>query len=262
MIEKIMKAVKSSNKRRGRNITIGAVIGFLLSCTAVMGVTEGNYLWIKDDNGEIKFSTNGKEWNNENPYSENSWNTTTNTYTNNITLSGKGNGVSKANYGLKLGTITNLNSEFKFINNGVISGTGSGNSACGILYNGQGKIEAITNRGEISGKSSDNYSDYGYGINISSEERGTVRKIGTLNNIGKIYGENTKNNGYGIYIYSSSGEITTINNTGIISGKSTSNDGYGIYISSEKEKIETLNNTGIISGKSTGKRNSDYGIYI
>ena len=25
MIEKIMKAVKSSNKRRGRNITIGAV---------------------------------------------------------------------------------------------------------------------------------------------------------------------------------------------------------------------------------------------
>ena len=51
MIEKIMKAVKSSNKRRGRNITIGTVIVFLLSCTAVMGVTEGNYLWIKDNNG-------------------------------------------------------------------------------------------------------------------------------------------------------------------------------------------------------------------
>ena len=48
MIEKIMKAVKSSNKRRGRNITIGAVIGFLLSCTAVMGTVDGNYLWIKN----------------------------------------------------------------------------------------------------------------------------------------------------------------------------------------------------------------------
>ena len=46
MIEKIMKAVKSSNKRRGRNITIGAVIGFLLSCTAVMGADD-NYLFIK-----------------------------------------------------------------------------------------------------------------------------------------------------------------------------------------------------------------------
>ncbi len=28
MIEKVMKAVKSSNKKRSRNITIGAVIGF------------------------------------------------------------------------------------------------------------------------------------------------------------------------------------------------------------------------------------------
>ena len=54
MIEKIMKAVKSSNKRRGRNITIGAVIGFLLSCTAVMGA--GDYLWIreKDNTGKFK----------------------------------------------------------------------------------------------------------------------------------------------------------------------------------------------------------------
>ena len=40
MIEKIMKAVKSSNKKRGRNITVGAVVGFLLSCTSVMGAEE------------------------------------------------------------------------------------------------------------------------------------------------------------------------------------------------------------------------------
>ena len=46
MIEKILKAVKSSNKKRGRNITVGAVVGFLLSCTAVMGADE-NYLLIK-----------------------------------------------------------------------------------------------------------------------------------------------------------------------------------------------------------------------
>ncbi|EJZ44671.1 hypothetical protein FUAG_03241 [Fusobacterium ulcerans ATCC 49185] len=30
MIEKIMKAVKSGNKKRGRNITIGITIGLIL----------------------------------------------------------------------------------------------------------------------------------------------------------------------------------------------------------------------------------------
>ena len=87
MIEKIMKAVKSSNKRRGRNITIGAVIGFLLSCTAVMGADD-NYLWIKNDNGVIKFSTDNSEPAlTANPYANagNTW--IDNTYTNNMTLS-------------------------------------------------------------------------------------------------------------------------------------------------------------------------------
>ena len=72
MIEKMMKAVKRGNKKRSRNITIGAVVGFLLSCTAVMGTDE--YLWIKEDNGTIKFSTdNSDPAGTDNPYSENNW---------------------------------------------------------------------------------------------------------------------------------------------------------------------------------------------
>ncbi len=63
MIEKIMKAVKSNNKRRGRNITIGAVIGFLLSCTAVMGADEVK-LNITLNGEKIEF--NGKEYGSEN----------------------------------------------------------------------------------------------------------------------------------------------------------------------------------------------------
>ena len=83
MIEKIMKAVKSSNKRRGRNITIGAVVVFLLSCTAVMGTVDGNYLWIKDNDG-IKFSTDNSEPAlTANPYAENNWLESTETYINN-----------------------------------------------------------------------------------------------------------------------------------------------------------------------------------
>ena len=81
MIEKIMKAVKSGNKKRGRNITIGAVVGMLLSCTSVMGADE--YLWIKGDEG-IKYNTEEKyvsgsgpfdgTWKEEDPYaSENLW---------------------------------------------------------------------------------------------------------------------------------------------------------------------------------------------
>ena len=136
MIEKIMKAVKSSNKRRGRNITIGAVVGFLLSCTAVMG--EGNYLWIKKD-GEIKFNTTANNdyegiWDKGNPYKNagNIWDTVT--YTNNTTLSSsKANGRIMTNfgyaydlsYGLRLsGNLTDVN----FVNNGSITGIMSNDS--------------------------------------------------------------------------------------------------------------------------------------
>ena len=96
MIEKIMKVVKRGNKRRGRNITIGAVVGFLLSCTVVMGAD--SYLWIKGDGGEIEFNTtetvdgsgswNEGNWDTENPYEDvgNIWDTGTKTYTNNATL--------------------------------------------------------------------------------------------------------------------------------------------------------------------------------
>ena len=163
MIEKIMKAVKSSNKRRGRNITIGAVIGFLLSCTAVMGADD-NYLWIKGDSGEIKFNTekttkvDGSDegnWSTTNPYSDNKWDKDTKTYTNNTTLSSsEKNGVNDnsrdISYGLRLsGELTDVN----FVNNGSIIGimraTSSSNYGYGI-YN-SAKMGNIENTGVISG---------------------------------------------------------------------------------------------------------------
>ena len=154
MIEKIIKAVKSSNKKRSRNITIGAVIGFLLLCTAVAGA-EDKYLRIKKD-GEIKFNTtetkntDGSDgsWSEENPYANagNTW--IDNTYTNNMTLSsseanGKGTYDGKEvniSYGLRLsGDLAGVN----FINNGSIIGIGS-NYGYGI-YNDGGTITTLTN---------------------------------------------------------------------------------------------------------------------
>lgn len=75
MIEKIMKAMKSNNKKRGRNITIGVAVGFLLSCTLAAGANNGkNYLIIKKDKGTTQFSTeNESRLQSKNPYLE--WNT-------------------------------------------------------------------------------------------------------------------------------------------------------------------------------------------
>ena len=258
MIEKIMKAVKRGNKRRGRNITIGAVIGFLLSCTAVMGAD--SYLWIKKDDkdGKIKFSIDGTttsdgNWIEENPYENagNIWKE--NTYTNNMTLlSSKANGVNifdkneNISYGLRLsGDLTGVN----FINNGSITGimsTASGTSNGYGIYN-TGTMGDITNRGVISG-----YGDYsgtstknGYGSGIyNTDTMGDITNTGIINGSGNGTGYG---HGYGIFTSITHG-MGNITNTGVISG-SGSSDGYGIYNS---VAVENVTNRGVISGSSNG----------
>ncbi|MEQ3306591.1 autotransporter outer membrane beta-barrel domain-containing protein [Fusobacterium varium] len=272
MIEKIMKAVKSSNKRRGRNITIGAVIGFLLSCTAVMGADD-NYLWIKGDSGKIQFNTiitddeNGTKgnWKEENPYEEVTWNPETSTYTNNMTLlSSTANGVNNngddISYGLRLsGELTDVN----FINNGSITGImNSTSSSIGYGIYNLAKMENITNTGEISGtgKGDGSGDGTGYGIyNLGT--MGAITNAGVISGTGKS--TSGKSEGYGIYnILSTMGDIT---NEGVISGtgKSTSgkSEGYGIYNS--LSTMGAITNEGVISGSGTssGDDGSGYGIY-
>ena len=245
MIEKIIKAIKSNNKKRSRNITIGAVIGFLLSCTAVMGA-EDNYLWIKGENG-IKFNTtettsSGGSWNEKNPYANagNTW--IDNTYTNNITLSSSeanGNdGNYDISYGLRLsGDLAGVN----FINNGSIIGIGS-NYGYGI-YNDGGTITTLTNNGLISGSP---YGIYNYGEITTLTNNGLISDsyYGVWNNSGTI--ETLTNNGLisgsGSGVWNNSGgTITMLTNNGLISGS-----GYGIY--NDGGTIEILTNNGLISG--------------
>ena len=299
MIEKIMKAVKSSNKKRSRNITIGTVIGFLLSCTAVMGA--GDYLWIKEDSGKIKFSTDSTTdsaegtWNERNPYENagNIWDKDTKTYTNNTLLSsnaanGKNSSGRNISYGLRLsGELTDVN----FINNssigemsgvaynygygiynestkmgnienmGVISGYGTSSSGYGNgIENYKGTIGDITNTGVISGYCSSSYG-YGNGYGIENDE-GT---IGDITNTGVIsgYGNGlSSGSGYGITNYSleSLAQMGNITNAGLINGSgSSTGSGRGI---NNTHTMENITNTGIISG--TGKLDSSgksYGIY-
>ena len=274
MIEKIMKAVKSSNKRRGRNITIGAVIGFLLSCTAVMGATSDKYLWIEKDDkdGKIKFNTTATtdgdgKWEEENPYSDNNWDkdTKTYTYTNNMTLlsstaNGKSNG-SNISYGLRLsGNLTGVN----FINNGSITGEMSGNGYG--IYNYKSEMENITNAGVISGTGKSDSK----GINTGS---GIYNKSGTMKNItnvGVISGTGKNDDsgygfGYGIY---NSGTMKNITNTGLISGTGSSGSGTGYGIYNSLGTIGDITNAGIINagiingyGNSTSGKGTGYGIY-
>ena len=257
MIEKIIRAVKSSNKKRGRNITVGAVVGMLLSCTVAMGTD--NYLWIKkDSDGTIKFSKNSTDkdgtdgtWG-ENPYRENTWDGVKYEYVNNITLFGKDNGTDgtyNIGYGLKLsGDLGDLS----FVNNGSITGTGS--SSTGI----QGNVTTLTNNGSITGISSGSSSyNLGYGI------QGNVT---TLTNNGSITGTSSEsssyNSGYGIQ-----GNVTTLTNNGIITGTGSSSykSGYGIRISSRNIR---LTNTGVIYGDTNAIASSsssianNYGILV
>ncbi|MEG9320881.1 autotransporter domain-containing protein [Fusobacterium varium] len=229
MIEKVMKAVKRGNKKRSRNITIGAVIGFLLSCTAVMGADIGLEITQKADE-EIKFD--GIEYDRDrHKFSDNTFKD--NTYTNNMTISAEN--ASGNAYGIKLKL--SGESSISIINNGTISGNSTKSTGNGIS-NESGIIETLTNNGLISGSSPTN----GYGISSNG--------IGILTNNGLISGSSSAN-GYGIY--SNKGTIETLTNNGIISGSSGSN-GNGIKINNGK--IETLTNNGIISGSGS----NGYGI--
>ncbi|WP_462425514.1 autotransporter domain-containing protein [Fusobacterium varium] len=299
MIEKIMKAVKSSNKRRGRNITIGAVVGFLLSCTAVMGADD--YLWIKGDSGKIEFNkaettASDGSWNKGNPYENagNIWKE--NTYTNNMKLSSNGaNGKDMdidISYGLRLsGGLTNVN----FVNNSSITGkvsSGSGDgygiynsaemgniknageiSGSGIsggygIYNKSGTIGGITNTGEISGSGTGNINasgdGFGYGINNESGTIGGITNTGEISGTGKS-ASTGKGHGYGIY---NSGTMENITNTGIISGtgigdSSYGGDGYGINnYSTSTSTVGAITNTGLIIGIGTSSSGDGEGYGI
>ena len=279
MIEKIIKVVKSGNKKKGRNITIGAVVGMLLSCTVVMG-EDVSVLEITQETSGIKFSKGGTEFTPGNdkedpkkdPYPENTWDKESTTYTNSSIISIEQNNGNV--YGVKLiGDLNNLN----FINNGLISGKiNQAGYGYGIyIYNYSSSTNSITrlaNNGNIYGSYGIyNYSDSSssnsniitlinngsinggtsgiYNKSLSSDKSSSIERL--INN-GRIYG-----NTFGIYNHSDSSSISNIenftNNGSIVSGN------YGIYnysTNSGKSKITSLTNNGSITGKSSGIYNS------
>ncbi|WP_130891726.1 autotransporter domain-containing protein [Fusobacterium ulcerans] len=229
MIEKIMKAVKRSSKRRSVNITIGAVVGFLLSCSTIIGADQ--YLWIKEDNG-IKFSAdNGVTSVSLDPYSnKNIWNESVKIYINNMGLTGIDNGSGIEGYGLKLSG--NLE-KFKFINNSSIIGTSTKGFGYGIYNNGI--VTELINNGSIAGIFSKDVS-----LGISNDDI-----ITTLTNNGSITGETTESFGSGI---ANNGTITELINNGSITGIAGIDRSYGI---SNDDIITTLTNNGSITGEAT-----------
>ncbi|MDH6457793.1 hypothetical protein M2102_001422 [Fusobacterium sp. PH5-7] len=254
MIEKIMKAVKSSNKKRGRNITVGAVVGMLLSCTAVMGAGEIG-LDIKKGDGGIEFSKDGTSFDPNdlegpnNPYPENIWDNSTKTYTNNTTIFGRNE--SGESSGIK---IENLDENITIKNNGNIYGYAKNTNdtnAYGIQMN-NGKIE---NNGIISGYQA--YVQSTYGIKTST---------GKINNNGAIFGHLNQSKkasnmySYGIYIDSGSSNIVNNNGNiyGIIIDSTGGPKGQGIYIESGK----VSNNGSIYTCEKANQSTTAVGIEI
>ena len=250
MIEKIMKAVKSGNKKRGRNITIGAVVGMLLSCTVVMG-EDISGLDIANDGTEIKFNKDGIEFipGNENdpnkdPYLENTWDEESKTYTNNTTIS-----VTNAD---GIGSGINVNATgVNIVNKGTISGTAGGSSIPGYGINilSSSTVKDITNTGLIIGVGSTFY-----GSSHGILNKGTI--TGTITNNGLITGTKAGQIGYGIL--NSTGSIERLVNNGLITGDG-SNAGATVISNVNSGNIEELINTGLITTKKgTGIQNSSY----
>ena len=246
-MDKIIKAVKSSNKKRGRNITIGAVVGMLLSYTVVMGAEE-NYLWIKSDGGVIEFSNDGNSegkeetWEKENPYDENSWNG--NTYINNMILYGEDNGkdLSKPiGYGLKLSGDLK---EVSFINNGLILGKGKYNYG---IFNSSCNIKSIINNGII----------YGYYTGIgNSSDNSSSSIIGNILNNGTVFGSDfgIYNESYG---YNSVSTIDNIINNGTVYSNNTGIENYTNI--SASSNIGNIINNGAVYSNNAGIENKSYG---
>ncbi|MDH6458877.1 hypothetical protein M2102_002525 [Fusobacterium sp. PH5-7] len=245
-MDKIIKAVKSSNKKRGRNITIGAVVGMLLSYTVVMGADD-NYLWIKGEEETIKFSTidggeSGSNWSNKNPYDENSW--LGNTYTNNTILSGtnNGKGLSKpTGYGLKL---SGYLKEVSFINNGLVLGKGEYNYG---IFNSSCNIKSIINNGII----------YGYYTGIgNSNDNSNSSIIGNILNNGTVFGSD-----FGIYNESyGSNSVSTIDNiinNGTVYSNNTGIENYTNI--SASSNIGNIINNGAVYSNNAGIENKSYG---
>ena len=246
-MDKIIKAVKSSNKKRGRNITLGAVVGMLLSYTVVMGADD-NYLWIKGEEETIKFSTidgggSGSNWSNENPYDENSW--LGNTYTNNTILSGtnNGKGLSKpTGYGLKLSGDLK---EVSFINNGLVLGKGEYNYG---IFNSSCNIKSIINNGII----------YGYYTGIgNSSDNSSSSIIGNILNNGTVFGSDfgIYNESYG---YNSVSTIDNIINNGTVYSNNTGIENY-TNISASSNIGNIINNGTVFGNSNAGIDNKSYG---
>ena len=257
MLERIMKAVKSGNKKRGRNITIGTIVGMLLSCTVVMGVEIIGLEITKDNSDNIKFTAlsggegskisigeDSNEYYNHNIFKDN-------VYTNNMRIEG---GSSYYNtYGMKLSSLTD---NFILINENVITGRNTGKEQNSIGENSIGiniensNIEfAIKNNGIIS-------SEKGRLVTTGIKIDANIKKT-TIENEGIISAKTdspSKSLAKGI---ENDGKNMEIVNLGIIYGDAYEKEGIGITNKGSNFKLE---NSGIIYGNSNVKSQNIMGV--
>ena len=234
MIEKIMKAVKSGNKKRGRNITVGAVVGMLLSCTVAMGEdppdTEEVGLNITNNGSGIKI---------DKVFLDNTLKG--NTYTNNTEILGESSTATEEGIGINIDG-ENKKTNLTLVNNGMISGKSSVERAYGIKVENLGENSKFNfiNNGALLGETTSGKQG-GYGIYIGSNLGSS-----TLVNNGLISAK-----GYhttGIYVLET--RIETLNNNGLILA-SGDDSGYGIYIF-QKAFLKAIENKGLILAKNIG----------
>ncbi|MCF0169837.1 MAG: autotransporter domain-containing protein, partial [Fusobacterium varium] len=261
----------------GRNITIGAVIGFLLSCTAVMGEDKVQ-LDIAVNDGKIKF--NGEEYNSEtHKFLDNTFDGET--YTNNEVIFKETSGMDDTSTGIKLAL---SDKTINIINNGIIAARGKGNNGYGIVIS-SGTIGILTNNGLVLGYGTNMsygiYNDYSGNITtlinnglITASEASSpcgIQNNGTIttliNNkfiISSEYGiENDGTigtlvtSGASNGISSSNSKIGSLLNNGVIVSNGTET---GIYTGGKSTEMDNLNNLGVVYGEKNAISNTVNGV--
>lgn len=285
MIKKLAEQLKRKNKKRGINITLGTVVGLLLSCTTVMGsdYIDSDYINNEDiahSDPVLSYVIVGasgiRDLINHGNISASSPSVSYGAYINAIkmrdlinhrNISASATALDpELHFGMSYGIHINSTEMNDITNYGSINVVGSSLSY-GIFTN-YTKMRDIINHGNISSSSSDN----GFGVYIDSTEMRNILNNGNISGfesnssfgigLNKSKMENLINNGNvsgsnsGINILST--EIIDVINHGNISGYGNG-VGYGIYMS--PKGLRNIINYGNING-TTNRTSYSYGIYL
>lgn len=266
MIKKLAEQLKRKNKKRGINITLGTVVGLLLSCATVIQATD-EIIVGKDmyqDNKDYDFVVDGNQMGVTGTNNNIAGLYLKNGEMRDVIVNGRGINVSltindPSNYFASIIHIDGSILRDIVINGkimGMVSGSSNSYSSYGIFINDSTLRDIVLNDQLQVPMSFTGFIRPNYGIYANSSSLRDIIINGYINS-GSGTNETDNATTYGIYVNSSemrdiisNGHMRTFLNNSYISS-------YGIYVNSSK--MRNIINNGELTSRSYG---NSHGIYI